>query len=181
MADNGAPTGDGGNPNGDGGTTAQQPPGTQGGEPTQQPDTGKTFTQSEMERVIAERLERERRKYAGHDDLKRKAAKLDEFEAAKKSETERLNDQLSEAQTELAAFRVDQVRRDAAQKAGLAPDLWEFVTEADPDAALAQAKRVKDKFTVPEPGRADLRQGSRPPAKSSASPNDALRAMLGHQ
>ena len=60
----------------------------------QQPDVGLgdgviTFTQAQLDRMVGERVTRERAKYADYDDLKVKAAKLQEFEDAQKSELQR--------------------------------------------------------------------------------------------
>jgi len=52
--------------------------------------TEKTLTQADVDRVVADRLARERQKFADYDDLKSKAAKLAELEAANQSEAEKL-------------------------------------------------------------------------------------------
>lgn len=46
----------------------------------QQP-TGRTFTQDEVNTIIADRLNRERAKYADYDDLKAKASQADSLQA----------------------------------------------------------------------------------------------------
>jgi hypothetical protein len=56
---------------------------------TQQQD--KTFTQAELDRVVSDRLRREREKFSDHDDLKAKASKLAEIEEQNKSEIEKAN------------------------------------------------------------------------------------------
>ena len=45
----------------------------------------KTFTQSQLNAIVADRLSREREKYAGYDELKEKAAQFDEMQEANKS------------------------------------------------------------------------------------------------
>jgi hypothetical protein len=57
-----------------------------GGEQSAGLGDGKTFTQSDLERVLNERLQRERAKYADYDDLK---TKVQQMEDAQKSELER--------------------------------------------------------------------------------------------
>lgn len=49
-------------------------------------------TQAELDRIIGERIARERAKYAGYAEFKAKAAKFDEMEQAGKSELEKAND-----------------------------------------------------------------------------------------
>lgn len=49
----------------------------------------KALTQAEVDRIVKERVERERAKYGDYSDLKTKAAKLDEIEAANASDLEK--------------------------------------------------------------------------------------------
>lgn len=49
----------------------------------------RTFTQAELDRVVQERLAREREKFADHDELKAKAEKLAELEAANQSDLDK--------------------------------------------------------------------------------------------
>lgn len=58
-----------------------------GGE--QSDDQGRVFTQEELDRIVGDRLARERGKYADYDDLKAAAAKLKELEDANKTELEK--------------------------------------------------------------------------------------------
>ena len=56
-------------------------------------------TQEQLDAVIRERIERAERKaaeqFAGYDQLKEKAARLDELESASKSELEKANEELA--------------------------------------------------------------------------------------
>jgi hypothetical protein len=61
----------------------------------------KTFTQAEMDRVIAERLARERAKYPDYDDLKSSAEKWAEHELAQRSELEQAQAAAQAAQAAL--------------------------------------------------------------------------------
>lgn len=106
------------------------------------------------------------------------AKKLAEIEDANKSETQRLNDQLAAAQVELQELRVDRIRAQAARDAGLDPDLAEYITAADPEQALEQAKRLAERLAAKTPKPADLRQGVRTAAKPAASVDDWLRSAV---
>lgn len=59
-------------------------------------------TQEDLNRIIEQRLARERSKFADYDELKTKAAKFDEGEAASKSELQRLQDAVAERDAQLA-------------------------------------------------------------------------------
>lgn len=64
------------------------------------------FTQADLDRIVAERVRREREKYKDYDDLKSKAAKLAEIEQAQMTEAERALARLSEIEAQLAHERV---------------------------------------------------------------------------
>lgn len=64
----------------------------------------KTFTQAELDRILADRLDRDRKKYADYDDLK---AKITEFERA---EAERQKQAMTE-QERLAAEKAEAERK----------------------------------------------------------------------
>jgi hypothetical protein len=58
--------------------------------------------QDELDRRVGERLARERQKFADYDDLKAKAAKFDEAQAASKTELQQLQDAIAERDAKLA-------------------------------------------------------------------------------
>jgi hypothetical protein len=64
--------------------------------------TAKTFTEDEINRIVKERLDRERKKYADYNDLKLAKAKLDEIEMASKTNEERALAKLKDLETKLA-------------------------------------------------------------------------------
>ncbi len=68
-----------------------EPPagGSDGGGEDGQP---KSFTQEQVDQIVEKRLAKERGKYRDYDELKAKAAKFDELEAAGKSELDRLKE-----------------------------------------------------------------------------------------
>jgi hypothetical protein len=67
------------------------------------PDEGdKKFTQEDLDRVVADRLKRETSKYSDYDELKAKAAKLDEAEASRKSDDQKLLERVEAAERKAA-------------------------------------------------------------------------------
>lgn len=108
------------------------------------------------------------------------AAKLAQFEESQKSEQQRLTERLASAEVELAQYRTREVRTAAAVQAGLSPDMAEYLTEVEPERALAQAKKLAERMKPAEPKPADLRQGARGAAPTPAQdPNAWLRAAAG--
>jgi len=95
-----------------------QPAGT-GTDPVQtgiQGSVEKTLTQADVDRIVKERLGRQKQQYADYDDLKAAAAKLQELEDAQKSELDKTNEQLALLQAtnaELLQKQQDLVLRNA--------------------------------------------------------------------
>lgn len=69
--------------------TEQQTPNNVQGDGQQSEDGGRVFTQEDIDRIVSDRLQRERAKYADYDDLKSAADRLAEIEAEQLSELER--------------------------------------------------------------------------------------------
>lgn len=128
---------------------APEPSAVQGQGASQQqdePPSGgeQTLTQAEVDRIVGERLARERSKYADYDDLKAKAAKHDEAVQAQKTEQERLSEQLTAAQTEAKNARGEAMRLKVATAKSLPTELaarlrgdTEEELAADADTLLA--------------------------------------------
>jgi Domain of unknown function (DUF4355) len=140
--------------------------------------SGQTFTQADLDRVVADRLARERGKYADYTDLQKKAAEFDKIQDANKSDLDKANDALSAAQVELAELRVASVRSAAATAAGLPAELHEFITATDPEKAAEQAKVLAAKLTPPNTA-GGIPQGSRPGAAVAPDFNTWLRESAG--
>jgi len=128
------------------GTDPPAPAQNEGGDNGQPAE--KMLSQTEVDRIVQDRLARERGKYGDYDDLKAKAAKLDEIEQANASELEKAVKRAEEAESKAktAGERADANARRAAvvaeaTKAGA----------VDPDAVLALL--AKDAVTVGDDGQ----------------------------
>jgi len=76
-----------------------------GGEPGGDGSSNKTsFNQADIDAIVAERLAREKAKYADYEDLRKKAKKLDEIEEANKTELEKAQEAAKLAQEERDAM-----------------------------------------------------------------------------
>lgn len=87
-------------------------------------------SQEDFDRLVAKRLDRERRKFSDYDDLKAKASKFDEFEDQQKSELQRVQDELeaerkarADAESKAAGFEVARSRAAFAADAGVPASL----------------------------------------------------------
>jgi len=84
---------------------------------TQGATAERTFTQSEMDAIIGERLKRDRAKYADYDELKAKAAKFDEAEEAGKSELQKAVEERDRLKAEVEKLNAERERAEAVAKA----------------------------------------------------------------
>lgn len=108
--------------------TPPAPPEGDGGSP----DEGKTFTQADVDRIVQDRLTRERSKFADYDNLKTKASEFDKLQSEQMSELEKAQERAAaaeKAKTE-AEIEARQARTEAAVIAVAAGKV------VDPDAAF---------------------------------------------
>ena len=119
----------------------------------QQNDGGSTSgytppaTQADFERIISDRVMRERAKYADHAGLKAKAAQFDALEAANLTESEKTANRLSAADAEVAKVpaKVAEALRDSLIALGVIPEARKvLLTASDPETLLAQVKAIQE-------------------------------------
>ena len=116
-----------------------------------QPEGGNSgFTppasQEEFDRIIGGRVERERSKFGDYEDLKAKAAQLDDIEAANKTEQQKLEERLSVAETSAAEARTEAMRFRVATRFGVSDEDAElFLTGSDEDTLTKQAQRLSER------------------------------------
>ena len=95
----------------------------------------KTFTQTELDQIISERLKREREKYVDYESLKEKAQKLDQIEEDAKSELQKATERAEKLQAELSAMKhteeVRTIRDKVAQTTGVPSSLLTGSTEEE--------------------------------------------------
>lgn len=109
----------------------------------------RTFTQAQLDAIVADRLARERSKYSDYDALKAKAEKFDAAEEAGKTELQKATDKAAALQQELDGLKqanaARQMREKVAKDTGLPADMVEFLTGADEETCTAQAKKLVER------------------------------------
>lgn len=100
-------------------------------------------SQEDLDRIIAARLDRERKKFADYDDIKARAARLDEMEEASKSETQKLQEQLASLKEQATKGEHDRARLSAIASAGIPDEYHELVHGSDAESLNASALKVK--------------------------------------
>lgn len=108
-----------------------------------EPVEPRTFSQDELDRIVKDRLARQKSQFGDYDDLKAKAAKLDEIEEASRSELEKAQKAAADAAAERDTILAE------AKEARLNAALMAEVAKADrkvvsPEAAL----RLLDRSTL---------------------------------
>ena len=105
-----------------------------------------TFTEEDVNRIVTDRLHRERQKYEGVDieALKVKAAKFDEMEEANKTELEKANARADKLEAELNSIKkagqIREIRDKVAQETGVPSNLLTAETEEE---CTKQAESIK--------------------------------------
>lgn len=141
-------------------------------DPPAKPDEGKTFTQADVDKIVADRIARERAKFSDYDDLKAKASRFDELDAASKTEAEKAAQRAADAETKAAAAEARALRLEVAADKGLSPAQAKRLTgstkeelEADADELLDTFKPSTSDEEKPTPGgppKETLRTGAAP-------------------
>ena len=109
--------------------------------PAPQPTGFQPITsQEQLDRVLGERLGRERSKYADYDELKGKAAKFDELDAASKSDLERATTAQANAEREANQLKLALQEEKLTNAVMAAAGSKNIV---DPAAAVALVDRSK--------------------------------------
>lgn len=129
----------------------------------------KTFTQDELNAIVADRLARERSKYADYDELKTKAEAFDKAAEESKSELEKAKERIAALEGERDARN----KRDehAALVRKVANDMKvdakyvQLLTAETEEALVEQAKLIGERFAEPVPS-----ESAKPPIVGK--PND---------
>lgn len=140
-------------------------------------------SQADLDKIISERLSRERAKYADYADLKTKASEFDKIAEASKTELEKMQDALAASRAEAETLRLGNVKAELkATLATVTPDATAIVDDLDlkrfitddgqlvPDAVTALVDRFKS-LTGPRRPQPDPSQGAGATAGANGAPS----------
>lgn len=103
----------------------------------------KTFTQDEVNNIVAERLNRDRAKYADYESLKQKAEEFDKLQEANKTELQKATEKAEGLEKELAELKkaneLQSIRQKISNETGVPVNLLTAETE---DSIMEQAKAI---------------------------------------
>lgn len=105
-------------------------------------------TQEEFDKIVKNRINREREKYADYDQLKSEnndlKTQLDSFKDAKQTYENQVND----LQNELKTFKTQKLKSDIASEFGIPRSMAERLQGEDEETLRNDAKAMAEYFTV---------------------------------
>lgn len=132
-------------------------------------------TQADLDRIIENRLARERQKVADYNELKAKAAKFDEAQEAKKTTEQKAAERIAALEKENQAFKLAEVKARIAAEHGISPDLLAGDSE---ESLAAQAGKIAEAIANASPKTAPRLPGEAAGTATPTSVNDWLRSQL---
>ena len=148
----------------------------------------RTFTQSEMDAIIGDRLKRERAKYADYEELKGKAQQYDAAQEAAKSDLEKAVEERDALKAQLDALQAEKAHADAVAKAAAehgvdAALLARMSGDVDENAAFlkTQMANMPKYGQVPDAGEAQPPTITRESIESIKDPVERVRQRAAHQ
>lgn len=137
-----------------------------------EPQGERTFTQSELNAIVADRLGREREKYQDYATLKEKADKYDAEQEASKTELQKATERAAALQAQVEAYtkadNLRSIREKVSQETGVPANL---LYGEDEDSCKAQAQAILN-YAKPQNSVNTIRDGGDPQAKQSGSTRD---------
>lgn len=119
---------------------------TSGKTPTADDGFKAITSQEDLDKVLANRLERERAKFADYKDVKAKAAQLDALTEAKKSDEQKLFDRIAALEKANTDLTLMTLRKSVQARYGIADeDADLFLTGTDDETLTRQAQRLADR------------------------------------
>lgn len=135
----------------------------------EQQEHDSTFTQADVDRIVKERIERERKRYADYDELKAKAG-----------EKATAEERLAEFEKRYADAETRATRANIASEYGIsAEDRDLFLTGEDEETLTAQAKRLADRESERKKRNNHVPNEGSNPSPPSDDRRDFVRRLTG--
>lgn len=139
----------------DGNSNAGTPPADQGGN---EPQNEGKLTQAEVDAIVADRLARERKKYADYSDLKKASEELAELKKSQMTELEKLKADLAEKDkllqekdTVITGFTLKEMKAAKLAEAGVAAEWIDSVSGNTEEEVAASITRLAARLKVEPP------------------------------
>lgn len=132
----------------------------------------RTFTQSELNAIVTDRLSREREQYADYAALKEKAAKYDAAQEADKTDLQKATEKVAALQAQVEAYtkadNLRSIREKVSKETGVPASL---LYGEDEDSCKAQAEAILA-YAKPQTGGTTIRDGGESQTKLTGSTRD---------
>jgi len=165
----------------DGNSNAGTPPADQGGN---EPQNEGKLTQAEVDAIVADRLARERKKYADYSDLKKASEELAELKKSQMTEVEKMKAELAEKDAllqskdqELSGLKLERVKAAKLVEAGVAAEWIDSVSGSTEEEVAASVTKLAARLKV-EPPKAAQGAGQTGIQNQSNSLSGMTRAEL---
>jgi len=138
-------------------------------------------SQEDLNAIIGERVSRAKAQFSDYDDLKAKAARLDEIEQGDKTEADKANERISSLEKELKQSKHDALRSRVQAKFSISDDDASlFLTGDDEESLTRQAKRLaeRDSDRNKQGNRAPY-QGRTPDKPQNGDERETVRSLFG--
>lgn len=136
-------------------------------------------TQEDLNKVIGERITRERSKYEGFEEYKSKAEKFDAFEESRKTEMQKMTERLEIAEKENAEYKQREQlatwANEVSKEYGIPADV---IKGADKEEMMAHAERLKV-FTGALPTAPIVQSDGQKPKHKAATTADLFAETVG--
>lgn len=143
----------------------------------------RTFTQEEVNRIVEGRVARVKAEPpADYDELKAKAARLDELEAAAKTDLQKAEERAAKAEAEVAGYKAAESRREwnakAAKATGVPEDVLANLSAESEGELMEKAESMKGYFAPPSAPVVGSDGFAAATAEQAESANDWLRSTI---
>ena len=137
-------------------------------------------SQQELDRIIGDRLARQKASFADYDDLKLKASKFDEAEQRNLTEAQRLSARVEAAEGQLTPLQQENTKLRVAISKKLDPTLVDRLRGTTKEEIEADADELLKLIQPVPPIIPSYDGGGRTSAPAGGSMNDVIRAAAGY-
>ena len=138
-------------------------------------------SQEQLDKVVGQRVARERAKFANYDDLKTKAEEFDKLQEASKSELQKANERASAAEKRAEQAEFASLRSDVARTKGVPASSLTGSTKEELEASADELIAWRDQNAPKPPTRklaSDQKSGATGSGVTNSNPKAAAAEAL---